>query len=479
MGLHSGTRTAIFPAMADTITIDYALCMEQGVGSQGGLRDKELDAEAPRFEQAVAQAQEDASSGRIGFWQLPQQADLPTSVAQVADALPPGLTDVLVLGIGGSSLGARAFYQALCGPVETQGLVPAKGPRLHLPDNSDPFVLKHLLDALPAQTTCVLVISKSGGTVETAAQMLIVQSWLEGALGETQARKQLVAITDPETGSLRALAQEQQWHTLAVPANVGGRFSVLSPVGLLPALLCGVDIKALLSGAAAMAERCQTPKLRENPAGVLAAVHVLQHRLRQRPLHVLMPYSDQLRPFAAWFVQLWAESLGKRTNLLGETVEQGPTPLPAVGATDQHAQVQLFMEGPRDKVITFLKVTQPATDLTIPSVPGASAYLGGHSMAELLAAELQGTTQALASDGRPSITVEVPRVDAQNLGALFYLYEAATAYAGALYGINTFDQPGVELGKRLAFGLLGRSGYEDTAKEVQAALAARPTKYRT
>jgi glucose-6-phosphate isomerase len=253
---------------------------------------------------------------------------------------------------------------------------------------------------------------------------------------------------------------------------------VLCSVGLLPACLCGVDIEAMLQGAAAMATRCENTVLRENPAGILAAVHVLQHRLRGRSTHVIMPYADRLRAFAAWYVQLWAESLGKKLNRLGSVIEQGPTPLPAVGATDQHAQMQLFMEGPRDKLLTFIQVKEVETDLQVPHVPGPYEYLGKTTLAQLLDAERQGVTQALARDGRPSITVGVERVDAENLGGLFFLYEAATAFAGELYGIDAFDQPGVEEGKRLAFGLLGRKGYESAAQEIHAANAARPARYR-
>lgn len=463
--------------MSDQISVDYALSMASSVGSQGGLTDEELQAEQPRFAAAVGRARKDAESGRIGFWHLPKQEGLAQAAKDVAKALPTGLSDVLVLGIGGSSLGARAVYHALCGPEAITGVGDSGKPRLHLPDNSDPYLLKHLLTALKPESTCVLVISKSGGTVETAAQMLIVVEWLKAALGDG-AKKQLVAITDPKSGSLRELAMAEGWHMLTVPPNVGGRFSVLSAVGLLPALLCGVDIDAMLAGAASMIDRCMNDTLAENPAGLIAAVHVLQHRLRGRPIHVMMPYSDQLRPFAAWHVQLWAESLGKRVNLDGEIVEQGPTPLPAVGATDQHAQVQLFIEGPRDKVISFIRVAEPAVDITMPSIEGANHYLGGHSLSELLEAELQGTMQALANTGRPSLLVTIPRVDAHSLGALFYLYEAATALAGDLYGIDTFDQPGVELGKRLAFGLLGRAGYEETGAEVRTALEKRPKQYR-
>jgi glucose-6-phosphate isomerase len=207
-------------------------------------------------------------------------------------------------------------------------------------------------------------------------------------------------------------------------------------------------------------------------------VHVLQHRLRGRSIHVMMPYSDQLRPFAAWYVQLWAESLGKRVDLGGAVVERGPTPIAAVGATDQHAQMQLFMEGPRDKVMTFIRVEQSTVDITIPASQGANAYLGGKTLHALLEAEREGTTQALASDGRPSVTLTLPSVDAHSLGALFFLYEAATAFAGELYGVYTFDQPGVEHGKRLAYGLLGREGYESVADEVRKLQAKRPTRHR-
>jgi glucose-6-phosphate isomerase len=460
------------------ISIDYALCMADGVGPLGGLRDDELDAERTPFARGAARLADQVGRGELGFWNLPRDTAQIAQVKQVAAALPKGLSDVLVLGIGGSSLGGRALYQALCGPLELAGLRKSEHARLHFPDNSDPWMLAALLDVLDAQRTVVLVVSKSGGTVETAAQLIVVQAWLARSLAPSDAKARIVAITDPNTGSLRAQALAEGWAQLAVPSNVGGRFSLLSPVGLLPALLAGIDIDGLLAGAAAMATRCEATELRDNPAGILAAVHVLQHRLRGRSIHVMMPYSDQLRPFAAWYVQLWAESLGKRVDLGGAVVERGPTPIAAVGATDQHAQMQLFMEGPRDKVMTFIRVEQSTVDITIPASQGANAYLGGKTLHALLEAEREGTTQALASDGRPSVTLTLPSVDAHSLGALFFLYEAATAFAGELYGVYTFDQPGVEHGKRLAYGLLGREGYESVADEVRKLQAKRPTRHR-
>ncbi|MEM9070775.1 MAG: glucose-6-phosphate isomerase, partial [Myxococcota bacterium] len=210
------------------------------------------------------------------------------------------------------------------------------------------------------------------------------------------------------------------------------------------------------------------------PAGILAALHELHHRLFDRRNHIEMPYADGLRSFAAWFVQLWAESLGKRHARDGRRIESGPTPLPAVGATDQHAQVQLFMEGPRDKLLSFLTVENLETDLTIPKEAGANAYLGERRLGELLAAEAKATAMALATDGRPSVTLRLERLDAENLGEVLFLWEAATAIAGELYGIDAFDQPGVELGKRLAFGLLGRDGYEAEATKVAEFTSASP-----
>ena len=464
--------------MSQNVELDYTLSMAPAIGPEGGLAEAELDGQQAAFESAALGVKARVEAGELGFWQLPADLRALERVRGVRASFPAGVRDVLLLGIGGSSLGARALCQALAGPLELSGIAQPEHPRLHFPDNSDPWLLHALLQHLDPQKTAAIVISKSGGTVETAAQMLVVREFFNSALGEGPARARMIAITDPEQGSLRALATAEDWLTLEIPPNVGGRFSVLSPAGLLPASLCDIDLEELLEGAGDMAQRCANPSLRQNPAGLLAVIHVLQHRLRARPLHVLMPYADQLRPFAAWYVQLWAESLGKRIDRSGARVESGPTPIVAVGATDQHAQMQLFMEGPRDKLLTFIEVAQPSADLTIPKSDGAAAYLGGHTLAQLLAAERMGATQALASDGRPSLTLHVPQLDAHAMGQLFFLYEAATAFAGELYDINAFDQPGVELGKRLAFGLLGRRGYEEVGSELRETLTQRPAGYR-
>jgi glucose-6-phosphate isomerase len=234
---------------------------------------------------------------------------------------------------------------------------------------------------------------------------------------------------------------------------------VLSPVGVLPAAMTGIDVRSLLRGARDMRMRCEAEAWVANPAGAFAVLQWLADTKHGRRTHVFMPYADGLRDVADWFIQLWAESLGK-VHADGRHV--GPTPIAAVGATDQHSQVQLFVEGPNDKTITFVNVKQGAVDLDIPSLHKIHAdlsYLGGHKLSELLSVEQRATAGALAERGRMSMTMSLERLDAWHVGGLFMLLEVATAFAGELYGVNAFDQPGVELGKRFTYGMFGRPGF--------------------
>ncbi len=238
---------------------------------------------------------------------------------------------------------------------------------------------------------------------------------------------------------------------------------MLSPVGLFPAALGGVDVVALLAGAARADEYCRTPVLRENPAGLMATLLHTAHRESGASIHVLMPYSERLRSFSSWFQQLWAESLGKAHDRSGNVVHTGPTPLPAIGVTDQHAQVQLFIEGPLDKVVVFLAITGAGRDMKIGThraSVSSVAYLGDHTLGDLMDAERRATAEALRLRGRANMTFEIERLDASTLGELFMLMSVATVYAGALYDVNPLDQPGVELGKQLTYGLMGREGYD-------------------
>ena len=339
--------------MASTrITLDYALAMAEGLGSDAGLTDAELDALAPRFAEVCSALLARTQRGEIGFLDLPRDTQALQRVREVQQQLDPGVRDVLVLGIGGSSLGTRALVEALRTP---QGLsMPERDakPRLHVPDNSDPWVLSHLLETLDPRTTAALVISKSGGTVETAAQ-IVDRAPVAGARGRRRRRAQAPGRDHRSEVAARCAQRRSatSCSTLPIPSNVGGRFSALTAVGLLPASIAGLDAAALATGRGRDGRALPQHRAAQEPGGLIAAIHYLHHTRKGRPIHIMMPYSDRLRAFAAWYVQLWAESLGKRVDLQGKKVETGPTPLPAIGATDQHAQVQLFMEGPRDKLI--------------------------------------------------------------------------------------------------------------------------------
>ena len=376
------------------------------------------------------------------------------------------LADTLVLdGIGGSALGPLALETALR---------PRRG-RLVVFDNVDPEGVRARLASLEPKRTAVNVITKSGSTAETMANLLVLLDWMERRLGHGHLRR-WCATTDPAKGDLLVLARRLGIPTLEIPPNVGGRFSVLTAVGLLPAAFLGLDVDGLLSGARAMRRHCWSAPAERN-AGVMAAVllHGMATR-RGRNVQVVMPYADGLLHLADWYRQLWAESLGKRHDRAGRVVETGQTPVTSLGATDQHSQVQLYMEGPQDKVVTFLEVAKVNGDVKIPRRHAdlvSLGYLGGRTLGELIAAEKRGTEIALTAAGRPSFTYVLPRIDAHVLGQMLYLFEFQTAVSGELYGIDAFDQPGVEAGKVAAYALMGRKGYEKDAARLKAALQKR------
>ncbi|HSM62012.1 MAG TPA: glucose-6-phosphate isomerase [Longimicrobiales bacterium] len=446
------------------LRLDYANLLAPQVDR--GFRPERLEGDlAEAFRGALRAVEERRASGDMGFFELPYASTTVAQVKELAEGFGQWFHDVVVLGIGGSGLGAAALRDALLGPYWNERTDEERDhfPRLHVVDNPDPFTFRRLLGRLDPARTLFNVVSKSGSTAETMAQYLVARARVEEAVGMDKARGHFLFTTDPARGALRQIADSEGIPTLPVPENVGGRFSVLSPVGLLPASVCGVDVEALLAGAASMDERCREQRLTANPAGILAALLHGFDTEHGRPIHVMMPYADRLRSTALWFQQLWAESLGKARRLSGEVAHTGPTPLAALGATDQHSLLQLLMEGPHDKVVLFVGVGDPGDDLTIPErhaeIPSL-VYLGGHTLGGLLDAERRATAEALRREGRPSATILMPAVDARGLGELFMLMEVTTVLAGALYGVDPLDQPGVELGKRLTYGLMGREGFD-------------------
>lgn len=348
---------------------------------------------------------------------------------------------LLVCGIGGSDLGARAILEAL----------PSKKRVLFIGSNTDPDELEMILAPLHWKKTAINIVSKSGDTIEPMSAFFIARERLRRAVGK-KFSKHIVATTDGVRGTLRALAVKDGYHLLLVPSDVGGRFSVLTDVGLFPAAWAGIEIKKLLQGARAQQEQFERRSVQEQLPAQYAMVHA-EHLLKYgRSLFVLMPYSGRLQSFARWYRQLIAESLGKSQARHGGQIEFGPTPIAALGATDQHSQIQLYMEGPRDKVITFLEIEQfKEARLRLPVLTkehGPMYGLSGRSLQDMIHAQRAATAEALTSVGRPSATIFLPKLDAYHLGALFQFFMLTTAYFGELFDINAFDQPGVEEGKR-------------------------------
>jgi glucose-6-phosphate isomerase len=432
------------------IKIDYSFMMEEFSG-KNGISPSGLDKVEGKALEALA-AVKSKKLPDMDFLDLPGQG-VPAEVSEIGARIRREAGDFILLGIGGSALGPKCILEALSPFHNLSG----KKPGVFIYDNVDPSTLQSILEKVDVKKTFVNVISKSGGTAETAAAFMVLYEKMEraGAAGR------LVITTDPRKGDLRKLSAELGVPSLPVPPGVGGRYSVLSPVGLLPAEVAGVDSRELLKGAADIKEKCMKGSLKENPALLYGSLLYLMGTEKSLTIDVMMPYSDRLRAFSEWFCQLWSESLGKQGR--------GFTPYPSVGSTDQHSQLQLWMEGPEDKVVTFLRVDY-GSDFKIPDVFGdkeSMAYLKGHRLSELIKAEQEATALALARAGRPNLEISVPRVDAYHLGQLFYFFEFVTSVAGFLLGINPFNQPSVEESKRFTFGMLGRPGYEEKKKEVQ------------
>lgn len=457
------------------VRYDYTNMLADSAGEHG-VADAEIVDVTNRCGEVFDTLKRQRGEGILGFMDLPYDETAAGQVMKLASSCKGRFENLVVLGIGGSALGAIALKSALCHPLHN--MLDAKGrgglPRLFVLDNIDPDAISAVMDFIDPKTTLFNVITKSGGTAETISQLVMFHDLVSKAVGD-RAGEHFVATTDPAKGDLRKMVGDFGWNSLPVPPNVGGRFSVLTSVGLFPAAMLGMDVRQLLSGAAAMDRRCECREMQDNPA---LAYAILQYALYLKGVNIsiLMPYSNALFDIADWYRQLWAESLGKKKAADGGSVNVGPTPIKALGATDQHSQVQLYVEGPFDKSITFIEVDKFNTTLAVPQSLcryKEAAYLCGRSLNELIAAEKKGTEIAVTDSGHPNGTILMPAINEFTVGQLFYLFEMATAISGALYGINAFDQPGVEAGKVSAYALMGRPGYEKQRGRLDANSDAR------
>ncbi len=438
------------------IKIDIGRARSAAVTAQHGVTPAELKAIAPRVDKGHEALTKARARKRLGFYDLyKDKAALKAMKKSARSFVSEGYENFVVLGIGGSALGISTLVTALKPPYyNLLSTDQRKGrPRVFVMDNVDPETFGAMLELCPPEKTLFNVISKSGGTAETVSQLLIVLEHLEKSLGKEAMKRHLVITTGPPSpkspSPLQQVKTTYGLQSLKVPPNVGGRFSVFSPVGVFPAAVLGIDIDALAAGCRAMDRRTSKPSLNDNPAYLRAAVHCILSEKKSKSIAVMMPYSDRLRDVADWYRQLWAESLGKEDSLSGKKPLQSraQTPVAALGVTDQHSQLQLYLEGPNDKVITILEQSAFDRSLKIPNFSarkGGVDYLRAKTMNRLIASERKATVDALRDADRPVINVAFPQVNEHTIGQLLYMLEVETAMAGQLFDVDAFDQPAVE-----------------------------------
>jgi len=430
-----------------SLRYDAANMREDRVGKYG-VKDSEWKEMLPRLRSAKSALQKLSRKNEQGFLNLPFERALHQESIKTSERVTSLFTDMVVLGIGGSDLGARALNQALPESQKKKGAL-----KLHFAGSStDPDELSSLLASLNLKKTCVNVISKSGGTLETMSSFLVFRDLLQKRIGKKKFNRHIVATTDPESGVLRELAKKEAYATLPIPTNVGGRWSVLSPVGIFPAAVSGVDTDMLLASARRCVDRFHELTVGECDCTQYAGLHAIGMGKRKQNIHVLMPYAKRLSEFAKWVRQLTAESLGKKTNRKGKTVFTGPTPVASIGPEDQHSQLQLYSEGPFDKLITFINVKNFSSDIRTPVSgnldPGMKRF-ENKSFSKLIHIEQKATADSLKQLNRPNGTIEISSIDERSLGELFMFFEIAIALMGELLDVNAYNQPGVELSKKL------------------------------
>lgn len=448
-----------------------------------------VDTGSMQYTEAELQA---LAEGRRGLWQqfqedlkqgslpislpLRESAELP-EIKKLAGHLNQSYRNVLLLGIGGSALGARTLLQFFRGPY--YHLQPQGGVRLFILDNIDSAAFRELQELLDFRETALVYVSKSGSTPETAAAFLFFFDLYIRAGGR---REDVVMICDPAENGANRVASRLQCRFIALNPLLPGRYSVLSPAGLLPGELLGIDGKELLEGARRVEQSLSATPLASNPLGLLGLMLHDSALNRQLDIHVLFNYSSRLAEFGLWFSQLWGESLGKALDLQGSQINSGTTPLPCVGATDQHSLLQLFREGPADKVYGFIHLKPGPEAIHIPCSFESEvefAYFAGQDVDGQLEIERMCTEISLASRDCPCYSIELADRSPASLGALLYFYQALVVWSARLWNINPFNQPGVELGKQMTYALMGRADCQGDLPRVREAVGSYMARRRS
>ncbi len=377
-------------------------------------------------------------------------------IEETAKRIRSRFTDYVQIAIGGSALGAIALHNAL-GDEEKGGV------RVHLTDNIDPEIIAEILATIDTEKTFISVVSKSGGTVESLSNFFVFYNELQKKIPKEKIKEHVAIMTNPEKGPLMELCRQEGFTLIPIPNSVHGRFSVLSPGGLLTAAVSGIDIDELLKGAHDIDKETESLLFWDNPMLIYTAIHYLLNTKKGLDTIILIPYSNKLRLISDWFSQMVAESLGKENK--------GVTPIKALGVIDQHSQLQLYNEGPKNKFVMFFNVEQFREQVQIPTVfPTCTdyQYLWGNTLNDLIDSEQKATGISLYKHQVPNFSLQIPQINPYYMGQLLMLLEKVIPILGKLYHVNAFNQPGVEESKEYARAFLGKKGegYSKKREEI-------------
>ena len=424
------------------LQIDYQNALKGKIGLRNGIGKRFFVNFCKKHDKFVKEVIRSRNKPGYAFLNLPDDQVLVRKIKKfVKDQQKNNWENIVVLGIGGSALGGIALRDALLSQYHYLD----KKPHLFFVDNIDPDHVFQLLSSVKIEKSLFIVISKSGGTTEPMALYNLIKQKLPKTY-----QKHLVFITNPKKGTLRKIGRKENIEMFDAPLKVEGRFSVLSTVGLVPAALAGIDISSLLRGAKKMREIIKKTNPEDNPALILASLQYLLDRQKKKNMTIMMPYSNNLFRFGDWYRQLLSESIGKNKKT-------GPTPINALGTTDQHSQLQLYNEGPNNKWIIFLHILKHNNDFKLGhNLPKELGFLNGKKMSEIIDAAYSGTAESLAKNKRPNITIHLPDIKPETIGALFMLFEFQIALLGHLYKVNAFNQPGVEESKKITKQILSK-----------------------
>jgi glucose-6-phosphate isomerase len=458
------------------IMLDFTNCLAEAIGATHGLTKAEMDTLVTKIPEHHKNIDELRTTGACAFFDLPYENQQP--LKELLKKHHGKWDNVVIIAVGGSSLAARCLIDSLAHSQHNSldAKVRKNAPRVFYANSPDPTYLQQLLDVLDIKKSLFVLVSKSGATSETLAVWLWLVELIKKKSGKSALSQHAVIISEHDKSPLHDFAKQEKIDTLPIQHNLPGRYGVLGNAGLFAAGLCGIDYELVLAGAADMDKRCRQGDAYSNPAYMHALIHYLLTRKRRKTMHATYAFSHGLYAVSLWYAHLNAVSLGKMLNRKGKAVHVGPSPVTALGPNDQHGHMQLFSEGPYDKVLTYITAENYGPTLAIPAhYPKweAAQHLAHSDGNSLMHHAYRSSEYHITQTGRPNMTIRLDDITPHSVGGLIYLLQLSTVMSAELYGIDPFDQPGVELGKQAIFAQNGRPGFEDLANRI-ATYRAKP-----